>query len=156
MRRAALCLLLAVAGCAPRTPASSAPGDGRVAGTVRVVGSAPVNVQVVVQEPGGRSVRVDGPMAAEVRELSGAEVEVWGRMSDGPAVEAAGYTILSVNGEPVEMGVVERAPGGGVQLRTSAGVVRLTGAASSLRVGQKVWVQGPTTVQVQSYGVIRP
>jgi hypothetical protein len=57
----------------------------------------------------------------------------------------------------VVTGVVEQGPDGQLQLRTDDGrVVRLTGGAAHLRVGQKVWVQGPQTVQVQTFGVIRP
>ncbi|HEX2095347.1 MAG TPA: hypothetical protein VHG28_23325 [Longimicrobiaceae bacterium] len=161
MRAALLALAVALGACAPRTPA---PGPGapqtaedRVVGTVRVTGSLPVDVQVNVQEPGGRFVRVTGPLAAEVRRLSGAVVEVWGRPAAGGAIEAAGYEVRSVDGAPVVMGMVERAAEGGFQLRRRDGsVVRLTGATSQLRVGQKVWVQGASTVQVQSYGVITP
>lgn len=159
MRGAALLLTFALAACAPRAAAPSPgaePAPERMTGVVRVVGSEPVNVQVVVQEPSGRSVRVDGPLAAELRRLSGVEVEVWGRPAARQGLEVAGYEVRSVDGAPVQVGGVERAPDGGLQLRTASGVVRLAGGASALKPGQKVWVQGPATVQVQSFGVIRP
>ncbi len=152
-----------LAACSPspqpmQTPAPLA-GDGEetsVTGTVRVVGSAPVNVQTVLQEGDAPSVRVTGPLTGEIERLSGARVTVWGRIAGG-AVEAERYEVVSVDGRPVVTGVVERAPGGGLQLRTDRGeVLRLDGADAHLRVGQKVWVQGPATVQLQSFGVIRP
>jgi hypothetical protein len=160
MRAALPVILLMAAACTPQTAGSVrvAPGDTLRQGTVRVVGSAPRNVFVTVQEENGRSTYVTGPLTGEIRNLSGARVEIAGRMQDGH-LAATGYRILAVDGRPVEMGTVERASDGGMQLRQADGrVVRLTGATAQLRVGQKVWVQGPTTatVQVQSYGVITP
>ena len=47
--------------------------------------------------------------------------------------------------------------GGRVRLRTRTGEeVYLSGAPEGFRVGQKVWVQGPTSIAVQSFGTIRP
>ena len=164
MRTRSWLLLLAALAAActrpappPHSPApAGAPMAGGVTGTVAVVGSAPVSVQVVVREEGGGSVRVDGPLRDEVRRLDGARVRVYGERS-GNALAATDYEVLSVDGRPVEMGVVEAAPGGGLQLRKRGGeVVRLAGATSQFRVGQKVWVQGPGTVQVQTFGVVRP
>lgn len=159
MRTLALLLALGLAACAPRTPAPAAQPQGvdRVVGKVRVVGSAPVNVRVVVHDTAAGTVTVEGPLAPEIRALSGAVVEVWGTPAPRSALEAAGYRIVSVDGAPVVVGVVERAPGGGLLLRKERGeVVHLTGGMSQLRPGQKVWVQGPETVRVQTYGVITP
>lgn len=164
MRATALLLLTAALAAACTRPAAPPQGSApqgaaaadRVTGTVAVVGSAPVDVQVVVQQEGGGSVHVEGPLRDEVRRLSGARVEVWGRRS-GAELTATDYDVLSVDGRPVEMGVVEAAPGGGLQLRKRSGeVVRLAGATGQFRAGQKVWVQGPATVQVQTFGVVRP
>ncbi len=153
--RAALALAVAALGaCTP--PAAPGGGPERLAGRVAAVGSAPVNVRVSLRTDDGRSVYLAGPLAAELRALDGAEVEVEGRMAGG-AFEARGYRIRSVDGRPVLMGTVEAAPGGGVQLRLEDGsAVRLGGGADRLRAGQKVWVQGPTQVQVQTFGVIVP
>lgn len=174
MRNTTILLAAALmAACAPQngeTPnAAPSPQPGAdatadtttVRGTVRVVGSAPVNTAVVVRDARDRSVRVEGPLAEEIGRLSGAEVEVYGTSRPDPmygqAITAARYTIRSVDGRPVVTGVVEQGPDGQLQLRTDDGrVVRLTGGAAHLRVGQKVWVQGPQTVQVQTFGVIRP
>ncbi len=156
-------VILALVACTPSSQQrpSSSPDTANQAlliGVPRVVGSAPMNVRLVLQEDGGRSTEISGPLEGELRRLDGARVQVSGR-TVGHTFQASGYQIVSVDGRPVEMGTVERAPDGSVQLRRADGrIVRLTGAASQLRVGQKVWVQGPTTaaVQVQTYGVITP
>ena len=157
-------LLIAVvllSACTPpnsQRPANVPDSQTVLIGVPRVVGSAPMNVQLVLQDERGRSTQITGPLAAEIQRLDGARVQVWGQMV-GQAFQPSGYQVLSVDGRPVEMGIVERAPDGGVQLRRADGqIVRLAGAASQLRVGQKVWIQGPTTtaVQVQTYGVISP
>ncbi|WP_420126619.1 hypothetical protein [Longimicrobium sp.] len=154
MIRAALALAAALAACAPA--ATRGGGPERLAGHVAVVGSAPMNVRLALRTADGRSVYVTGPVSAELRALAGAEVEVEGRMERG-AFAASGYRIRSVDGRPVLSGTVEAAPGGGVQLRLPDGsAVRLGAGAEQLRAGQKVWVQGPTQVQVQTYGVIVP
>jgi hypothetical protein len=114
-----------------------------------------MNVSVVIRDDRG-DVRVDGPLRDEIRSLAGAVVEARGRLRDR-VLQTSGYEIRSVNGRPVEMGTVERSPSGGLQLRRGDGtVVVLSGGGANLRVGQKVWVQGPASVAVQSYGVIAP
>jgi hypothetical protein len=115
-----------------------------------------MNVQVVVEDSVGRSTTVAGPLVAEIQRLSGAQVELRGRMDRG-VLTATSYEIRAVNGAPVEMGVVQRATDGRLLLRKADGrTVSLMGATSQFRVGQKVWVQGPAAVRVQSYGVITP
>lgn len=170
MRVCRLLPLLLLVACTPppaeapdSMPGSSQSAGERVVGVVRVVGSAPVNVRVVVQPEGGRAVGVEGPLRAELERLGGAEVAVTGvrrpspdPMQDG-SIEAAGYEILSVGGEPVVMGVVEAVTPAGARLRTAEGeLVYLLGAPPELAAGQKVWVQGPRGVVVQTHGIIRP
>jgi hypothetical protein len=158
--------LLMLAGCTGQRAADAdtipPPGDA-VVGVVRVVGSAPVNVHVMVQPEGGRPVRVAGPLRAEIQRLAGARVAVRGRLEPSPdpmaetQVEATDYEILSVDGEPVIFGTVESRADGWTILRTRGGeLVYLAGAAEALRPGQKVWVQGPSARIVQSYGVVTP
>lgn len=148
--------VLAVSACAPPAPGGAPAPEQRVSGRVAVVGSAPVGIRTTIQTDDGRSVAVEGPAAEELRALSGARVEVDGR-AEGGVVRAEGYRILEVDGRPVWMGTVETAPGGGLQLRLEDGTaVRLGGGADRLRAGQKVWVQGPSQVQVQTFGVIVP
>jgi hypothetical protein len=169
MRRAILFFSFVMAACTPQNgEANSSPTPGAMAadtvvmrGTVAVVGSAPVNTAVVVRGANGESSRIDGPLASEVGRLSGAEVEIVGvRQPDpmyGHSIHATHYQVRSVDGRPVVMGVVERGADGQLQLRAEDGsVLRLAGGTTELRPGQKVWVQGPATVQVQSFGVIRP
>jgi hypothetical protein len=159
-----LLALLFTASCAPmnREPTDASPvpaeaGGDTVVGTVRVVGSAPMNVQVVVQPEEGPSVTVAGSLAGELRSLSGVEVAVTGER-DGRTIRPTSYEIRSVNGEPVTFGTVgETTANGWVELHTPTGeVIYLTGAADRFRPGQRVWVQGPQAVVVQSYGVVRP
>ncbi len=151
-----LLLPLALAACAPAMENTAANGQAELQGTVQVVGSEPVSSYPVLRAEDGTTYTLSGALDPELRRLSGVEIAVHGELQ-GSNLQATEYEIVSVDGQPVEMGVVERAPAGGLQLRQSDGtVVALSGAASNLRVGQKVWVQGPTTssVTVQTYGVI--
>lgn len=154
--------------CTPRAePVDSMPSpstaQNSVTGTVAVVGSAPMNVQVVLRTPEGPGFQLAGPLAEEVRQLSGAVVRVWGRVGSTPdpmaagRIEVADYDIVSVDGAPVVMGEIVAIDGARARLRTRTGEeVYLSGAPGSFQVGQKVWVQGPSSIAVQSYGTIRP
>lgn len=154
--------LVLLAGCAPSPkPADSAavvqgqPRDTTVVGSLRTVGSGPMDVRVVLQDTLERSWWVEGAPAGELRTLAGTTVEVRGR-ADGRTLHVTGYTLRGVDGRHAEIGTVERAPDGGLRLRTEDGrLIQLIGGAQHLRPGQKVWVQGPETLQVQRYGVIR-
>jgi hypothetical protein len=161
--------LLILFGCVPQAelpesaPAPAASGSDRVVGTVRIVGSAPVNVQVVLQPESGGPVRLVGPLLPELERLAGLEIAVSGRLerSSDPLTErqmqASGYQILRVNGEPAVWGEIVSLSGSWARLRTDSGEeLMLSGAPSSFRVGQRVWVQGPQTIAVQTFGTIRP
>ena len=158
--RVLVLLIVASAGCvAPAPPrpgtAANAPAADSLAGTLRVVGSAPMNVRVVIQSEGG-STNVGGPLADELRRLSGAEVTLAGRREAGAFV-ASGYRVRSIDGRPATLGTVEGAEGPYLRLRTADGeIVYLVSAPDELRPGQKVWVQGPRGVIVQSFGTVRP
>ncbi len=158
----AIALVAMATGCA-----AAGVGDGGPevhTGTIQVVGSAPVNVQVVLQPEAGPAMRVVGELAGEVARLGSATVTVRGRVSPSPdpivarEIEATGYQIVAVNGAPVIVGeVVSVDASGNARLRTEdGGEVMVTGAPASFRVGQKVWIQGPRSVTVQSYGTLRP
>lgn len=132
-------------------------------GVVRIVGSAPVNVQVVLQPEGGGSIRLTGPLRDELANLAGAQVAIRGELTPSPdpladrELRASGYDILSVDGEPVLSGEIIDVNGDRARLRTASGEeFVLNVPASTFRVGQRVWVQGPQMVTVQSYGVMRP
>jgi hypothetical protein len=161
--------ILVAGACSPRGERGSSvplPSDGEaesVTGMVQIVGSAPVNVQVVLQSPGERGIRLTGELADELGRLAGAQVTVRGSLRPSPdpivsrELEATGYDVVSVNGRPVIMGEVISAGAGGVRIRTADGrEVTLVGAPASFAVGQKVWVQGVHSVAVQSYGTVRP
>jgi hypothetical protein len=158
--RVLILLIVATAGCvapspAPRAAAAGAEAGDSVAGTLRVVGSAPVNVRLVIQSATG-SATVGGPLREELRNLAGAEVTLLGRR-EGADFVASDYRVRSIDGRPVTLGTVEAADGEYLRLRTSAGeVVYLVGAPAQLQPGQKVWVQGPRGVIVQSFGTVRP
>jgi hypothetical protein len=156
--KAAVMLVLAAAlsgaGCTP--PANGPAGVDTLRGRTAVVGSAPMNTRVSLQVEDGRSIVLTGPLSTELGRLAGAELEVVGRMA-GSEMEPTAYRVVSVDGRPALVGVVESAPGGGLQLRTDDGrTVRLGGGTADLRPGQKVWVQGPDQLQVQTFGVIVP
>ena len=156
----------ALMSCAPNAVPSeegAATADGsEIAGIVRVVGSAPVDVRVVLQTGSAGSLELTGALRDELASLSGAEVAVRGPRSTSPdplasgRVEVREYEVISVDGEPVVVGEIVRIAGGRATLRTEGGDEWiLSSVPESIRVGQKVWVQGPSTLAVQTYGVIR-
>jgi hypothetical protein len=156
MKPAMVVLVLLAAGCASR-------GNGSLEGTVRIVGSAPVNVQVVLQPDTGSGVRITGPLLAELERLSGVRVTVAGIVSRSPdpivdrQIAVADYDILSVDGRPVVTGEIVGIEGERARLRmTDGSEVLLSGSPLTFRVGQKVWVQGVETLAVQAYGIVRP
>lgn len=166
MRRVALVLAAVVgAACSPTPPpADTATAGGttmaqagsvELTGRVAVVGSAPMNTQVVVQTERG-SFAVEGPLRDEIRALSGARVTVAGLMARD-RITPTRYHVVSVDGRPVLFGTVQRAADGTLALRLEDGsVVSLQGATTALRPGQKAWVQGPTAVRVQVFGIVKP
>lgn len=154
-----LLALVLMAACAPAgtasSPSPSAQSGDSIGGTLRVVGSAPMNVRLVLEGPGGNT-GVAGPLADELRRLAGAEVMLTGRR-EGSTITATDYRIVSVNGQPATLGTVESVTGSYVQLRTAEGeLVYLAGTSGQFQVGQKVWVQGPRAVVVQTFGTVRP
>jgi hypothetical protein len=161
-------LVLLVTACTtqgtemPDTVPAPDTGDS-IIGTVRVVGSAPVNVQVVIEPASGQAIRVAGPLAGEIERLSGATIAVRGTIEPAPdpmvsrQVQVRSYEIVSVNGEPAIMGTVEGHANDWTLLRTAAGeLIYLAGPPERFRTGQKVWIQGPGARIVQTYGVLSP
>jgi hypothetical protein len=156
MRAAALALAACGLATACVPPSTGPGGVETLRGRPAVVGSAPMNVQVSLRAEDGRSITLTGALAPELGRLSGAEVEVEGLLA-GSEMEATAYRIVSVDGRPVVLGIVETAPGGGLQLRLDdGGVVVLGAGAEPLRPGQKVWVQGVSRLHVQTFGVVVP
>lgn len=169
IRIASTVVFIALAGCSPQPePGDSIPmaplGEVQtIHGMVRIVGSAPVNVQIVLQPESGGAVRLTGPLRGELERLAGVEVSVMGRLSPSPdplvdqEMEATAYEIRSVNGRGVVVGEVVQVTPEEATLRTADGAeIYLRGVPAEFQPGQKVWVQGPETLVVQSYGVLRP
>lgn len=160
MRSVILMATLCLGACAPppaerpdSLPSPHASAADSLTGVVRVVGSAPMNVRVVLSGDGGSTV-LEGTLLPELRGLAGAEVVVMGRRSPaGFAVED--YRIRTVDGRPVLQGTVEGRSGPYLLLRTRDGaLVHLLSAPESFSVGQRVWIQGPEARIVQSYGTL--
>jgi hypothetical protein len=162
-------LLLLLTACAPAgeppdsIPSPGAANGGEIRGIVRIVGSAPVNTQVVIQPEGGRAIRITGALRGELEHLAGIEVTVRGAVTPSRdpmadrEVNATAYDIVGVNGRPVVMGEIVEVTEAWARLRTSSGEeILLTAPPTGLRVGQKIWAQGTPTLAVQTYGVIRP
>ena len=166
-------IAMGLLGCVPQpeatdsvAPAQQArdtvPTEGAVVGEVRIVGSAPVNVQTVIRTEEG-NVRVTGALAGEVARLGGARVAVYGpvRASPDPIVDrevrVERYEVISIDGRPVIVGEIVAVRGADVVLRTDDGEeITMRGSPPGFQVGQRVWVQGPVSVAVQSHGTIRP
>ena len=152
-------LILCAAACTPAVPPPAAPTAGgqgdSLTGTLRVVGSVPVNVRLVLQDASG-STTIGGELEPELRRLAGAEVVLTGRRQ-GASFTPTSYQVRSINGEPVTLGTVLSVSGGYLQLRTDAGeIVYLVASPAEIRVGQKVWIQGPRALIVQTFGIVRP
>ncbi|MBW3629039.1 MAG: hypothetical protein KY464_07045 [Gemmatimonadetes bacterium] len=160
--RVLILLIVASAGCVAPSPAptpsaaaAAATAGDSVAGTLRVVGSAPVNVRLVIQGAGGSS-NVGGALTGELRRLAGAEVTLLGRRQGADFVPTD-YRVRAIDGRPVTLGTVEGRDGDYLRLRTMSGeLVYLVASPGEIRSGQKIWVQGPQGVIVQSFGTVRP
>lgn len=153
------------AGGGPDERVGEARADPCVEGRVGLMpGPEPVPM---IQGEGGRFV-VTGEGATDLARLESVEVRVCGPVTaDEPVgrVDAAGYTILRVNGEPAQAGEVmldgSGAGTGALLLRTADGDLTLTGPVERLReqVGSTVWVTGVAAdgrLRVTAYGLIRP
>jgi hypothetical protein len=147
--------MTACSGPARGSGGGEAQGRERVQGVVRVVGSAPMNVRTVIQHEAG-STTVSGPLTAELRRLAGAEVEAHGRSEQGAFIVDE-YSIVAIDGRPATLGVVEGRAGEYLQLRTPDGeLLYVLGAPDHFRIGEKVWVQGPSAIIAQTYGSLHP
>lgn len=152
----------ALLGACATTPPSAGERAGGTEGTVRVAGSAPMDVHVLVEPEGEDAVRIVGARRDEIRRLSGARVVVYGTAGDSDhpiatrQIDASDYEIVSVNGEPVLQGVVQGKTAGWTVLLTRDGrTIYLTSVPDTVRTGQTVWVQGQQGLIVQSFGVLK-
>ena len=140
--------------------------DAAVEGIVRVVGSDP-SPQVVLSVGEGMAtaqIALVGEYRDELGTLSGVSVAVVGDSVANPqgmpahAIHVLEYDIVSVNSEPVYLGVLTQRDG--VWWLDREESFRLTLLPSDLegRVGAKVWIAGPVDgdeLRVQSYGIVR-
>jgi hypothetical protein len=157
----------------PERPAQSAatvptvpvapPEDTTAQGVVRYVGSGE-SAQLVLAD-GAVHLALVGDLAAELRRLQGAEVQVAGPALPNPglvpprAVRVTRYEIVSLAGGRPVVGRVDRWQGH-VWLIRAADTLELLAAPAELAslLGAKVFVLGPVDagrVRVVSYGVLR-
>ncbi len=126
-------------------------------GEVQLTGNAPV-VLVTLTTAEGRSVDLTGDLRGELRNLTGAEVAVWGRLTSARDFQVMSYEIRAIDGQQPLVGTV--AYRDGEYWLDADESVRLVNASEGLRaqVGAKVWILGRAMadgVYPQTYGVIR-
>jgi hypothetical protein len=123
---------------------------------VRVVGSLPVNVSVVLAPEGSTErIRLTGQGATALRGLGGVEVVVRGTRGPSGEIEVRSFTVRSVNGEPAVDGVIVT-DGSALAIETESGRRRIGNPPDALRglVGARVWITGPLDTGAITYGVI--
>ncbi|MDX1393394.1 MAG: hypothetical protein R3195_03345 [Gemmatimonadota bacterium] len=134
-------------------------GPDHIDGRVRIVGSRPFS-RTIVQPDSGDALTLSGPYANEIGRLSGARVRVTGRYEDARLPErslaATSYEILSVDGDPAIVGLLER-DDDGWELRSGQSTTRLASVSEALgeRAGALVWVVLDERGGVARYGVLR-
>lgn len=136
-------------------------GPDTITGTVRLVGNVPF-VRTVVEPEEGAPVTISGRYQPELERLVGAVVRAMGRSAptEGgrPGLEARGYQIVSVDGEPPLVGILRRdddgywleAPGG-----DTTRVIAVTEPLAS-RAGDRVWLTLDENRGVVRYGILGP
>ena len=147
----------------PKAPTTPAPKGDRpratpdtARGVVRVVGSLPVNVSVVLAPEGSSErIRLTGQGATVLRGLGGVEVVVRGARGPSGEIDVRSFTVRSVNGEPAVDGVIV-ADGSALAIATESGRRRIGNPPDALRglVGARVWITGPLDTGAITYGVI--
>ncbi len=150
----------------PRASRGTTPADSSAQGVVRVVGADPLSQVVLQTTVDGARVRVGvtGPLRAELGQLVGAEVRVWGpavpnRPPTPPrAIDVSRYEIVSVNGERPHVGeLVLRVNGMWLISESEMRLANVPDDLSDLS-GAWVWIVGPVrgeVLTVQTYGIIR-
>ncbi len=119
---------------------------------------------LVLRVPDDAPVALAGPLAGELRRLQNASIRVRGSheargLARGGTVEVRSYSVLSIDGERPEVGVLLRRDGD-FWLVAEENTLRISGMPSELtdREGAKIWVTGPRsagTLQLRSYGILR-
>lgn len=134
-------------------------GPDRIEGRVRVVGSRPF-ARTVIDEGEGGGTTITGPLGAEIGRLMGAQARVTGTYEDGGLTDrslvATSYEVVSVDGEKVLVGFLER-DDAGHYLRQGDGETRVGVVPATLegRLGALVWVVLDENEGVARYGILR-
>jgi hypothetical protein len=134
-------------------PAAAAAADS-VRGTVVVTGVGPSPYATI--STGDGPIILAGALEVELRQLGGAEVDVFGELAGGQrrSLNVQRYEVLAIDGERPVVGTV-LADG----RRIAAGdTLTVVGHADALPAGAKVWIVGRrdgTELRLQSWGVIR-
>jgi hypothetical protein len=134
-------------------------GPDRVTGRARLVGSQPF-AQPVLETADGRTVVIEGDLAAEIGMLAGVDIIATGSWADGArpgrTLVATSYELTSVGGEPAVVGTLGR-DGDGFFVSTLARDVRLSVVPEALsnRMGARVWIVLDDRKGVAQYGILR-
>jgi hypothetical protein len=160
--------LLVTAACVRAQPSASASTatDSELAmdtlrGIVAIVGADPrtmAALRITGADGSSRTLVVDGPAAALMRRVEGAEVAISGRAQETLAAQflAQRMVVRRVNDQPARDGTLE-SDGDGLVLRlTTGGRSPVVNASAGLRalVGARVWISGPEDAAPVSYGLI--
>lgn len=152
---------LGAMGCAPSANHVEQGGGSRPAvvsdtlvGIVTEVGSDPATF-LVIAVPGAAQRTLSGDSARALRSVSGAQVWIRGaaQSPSGP-FEVHEFVVRSVNGAPVDDGMVQRG-GAGLELLTRSGQRRPLGPDLERALGARVWITRPEQGRAPSFGVIR-
>lgn len=134
-------------------------GPEHVTGRARLVGSRPF-AQPVLETADGRTVVVEGDLAAEIGMLAGVEIIATGSWADDarsePTLVATSYELTSVGGEPAVVGTLGRDENG-FFVETLARNVRVSVVPEALsnRMGARVWIVLDARMGVAQYGILR-
>jgi len=137
-----------------RSPA--APAQQRVRGIVRLTGTVMEPITAIETSQGTLVVR--GELEPDVRALAGATVMLVGSITPGPrpAIDVQTYSVLEIEGQPATVGTVTS---DARAITIGNDTVMLQPPPPGLQPGARIWVAGRrtgNTVQVSSFGVIRP
>jgi hypothetical protein len=114
----------------------------------------------VIETADGRTVLVEGDLAAEIGMLAGVEIIVTGSWADGArpgrTLVATSYELPSVEGEPAVVGTLGQ-DDDGFFVSTLAGDVRVSVLPEALsnRMGARVWIVLDDRLGVAQYGILR-
>lgn len=135
-------------------PPAAAVAEDSVRGTVVVTGVGP-SPYASLTSAGGPIV-LAGALEPELRQLGGAQVDVFGELTGVArrSLNVHRYDVVAIDGERPVVGTV--LPGG--QRIVAGDTLTVVGHADPLPVGAKIWIVGRrdgAQLRLQSWGVIR-